>query len=448
MFIVFQENHLKKINLLNSKGFTLVEMLIASAIMSVVVFGGFQAYTYFNQQTVKEAKKMDDISEFNLLTKDLLNFSEGAGISTFFLNLPIKAKDCVDDKPCVRQLVGQNFKNPTVSLPTGLTANECVQFYKDAKGTLDSKAAYPGKTAKDKIWETKDLLLSGDQELYATWILKDETSPPFMMVKSRDSSIYLSLITQNLMTDISTPKALKHAFFESNSPQDAITQLKGYPVLIYNSQVGSIYNIQFAEEIISCNQDRQACINLMKILYVEAPTQDDTTLSGNLIAKFPTNVYAIKFKPMDFQAPFFKQILDRQNLTPNCLSSWGNGTQPSSGYFFPSSVLSVSPDASETDSNIGSNPINLIYLPKDAYKKLGGNSAKKGIYVALPIDIVTYKAEVDATSGALQLVSELWHPTEIKKKIKIHNLKSPFMFTRKLGSPEMGIWYNPIKKNQ
>lgn len=119
----------------NSKGFTLVEMLIASAIMVVVVAGGYQAYNYFNQQTVKEAKKMDQVSEFTALTKDLISFTEGAGISTFYLNMPIKVTSCAENEPCVRKLNGEKFETAT-NLPTNLTSNTCMQFLKMPKALL------------------------------------------------------------------------------------------------------------------------------------------------------------------------------------------------------------------------------------------------------------------------------------------------------------------------
>jgi hypothetical protein len=133
-------------------------------------------------------------------------------------------------------------------------------------------------------------------------------------------------------------------------------------------------------------------------------------------------------------------------LPSTCLSSWGNGIQSTSDYFFPTKALSVSLDPDEVHSELASNPINLFYLPKYVMKR--SMPSVKGIYVAMPIDIVTYKVEVGASAGAYQLVSELWHHTEIKKKTKIHKLTGPFTVVRKLGSPEMGMWYNPIKKNQ
>jgi prepilin-type N-terminal cleavage/methylation domain-containing protein len=432
----------------NSKGFTLVEMMIATGIMTIVVFGGFQAYQYFNSQTIKEAKKMDDLSEFNALTKDLVSFTEGGGISTFYLNQPVKTKNCNDTEPCVRQLVGQNFVAPTSALPNGLTGNDCMQFYSDAGGKLEGKKAYPGKiTVGEKIWKPKVLELSDAQELYATWILKDETSPPFLMAKTRDASVFLRLLRgpQSTIERISSHGGLQHAFFDSDATKEAVTGLVGYPFLIYNALYNNQYNIQYAQEIISCTDHRSDCIALMQKVQNMAGL-NDVAISNITGAIFPDQVFAVLFRPIDFQVPFFKNIVDRQQLPSTCLSSWGNGIQSSSDYFFPTKALSVSLDPDETNSELGTNPLNLFYLSKYATKR--DMPVVKGIFVAMPIDIVTYKVEAGASSGVNQLVSELWHHTEIKKKTKIHKLTSPFTVVRKLGSPEMGMWYNPIKKNQ
>lgn len=430
-------------------------MMIATGIMTIVVFGGFQAYQYFNSQTIKEAKKMDDLSEFNALTKDLVSFTEGGGISTFYLNQPVKTKNCNDTEPCVRQLVGQNFVAPTSALPNGLTGNDCMQFYSDASGQLEGKKAYPGKDlVHEKIWKPKGLELSDAQELYATWILKDETSPPFLMAKTRDASVFLRLLVypSSTIEKQSSHGGLQHAFFESDASKDVVTGLTGYPFLVYNALYNNQYSIQYAQEIISCKDRRGECLALMdKAIPASNPalsSMSDDILSNtnHTNSDFPKKVFAVLFRPIDFQVPFFKNIVDRQQLPSTCLSSWGNGIQSTSDYFFPTKAMSVSRDPDEEFSELGSTPINLFYLPKYVLKR--EMPIVKGIYIALPIDIVTYKVEVGATAGAYQLVSELWHHTEIKKKTKIHKLTSPFTVVRKLGSPEMGMWYNPIKKNQ
>ena len=444
---------------LNAKGFSLTELTIAAGIMTVVVFGGYKAYTYFNSQTIQEAKKLDNLSEFNIMAKDLLNFTEGAGISSFYLNLPIKAKNCNATEPCVRQLVNQNFIAPTTAIPEGLTSNDCVQFYKDAKGTLDFSYAFPGQAnSKDKVWSVKDLDLSAASELYATWILEDTNSPPFTMVKARDNSLHFSMINSSyLMKTINdTNKHQNYGFFVSDSPQSSVIGLTGYPFLIYNSVFPSHFTIQSAEEIVSCELNRSKCLNLMSSVVQNSAIESwsDTSFNTNIFSggmNFPKKVYVIKFKHIDFSQPYFKEIVDRQQLSSNCLSSWGDGIQPAKDYFFPSLAYSVSKDPNADSSSdesvkiLTNSPFNPLFLNKYHLLKAPMANSKPS-FVGVPIDIVTLRVENGSESGSYQLISQMWHSTEIKKKNKIRKLTQPFIITRKLGSPEMGIWYNPIKK--
>lgn len=438
---------MNKVKFLHQKGFTLVEMVIAAGIMTVVVFGGFKAFEYFNSQTKKEAKKMDDISEFNALTKDLVSFTEGAGISTFYLNLPIKTQGCNETEPCVRELTGEKFVAPISPIPNNLSATNCMQFYKDAKGQAESKIAFPGKTYVDKVWGPKEIELSLTQELYATWVLKDTSSPPFLMMKSRDSSLYLSQLSGSFQLAVGN-YGLNHVFYESDSSKDALLKLQGYPFLTYNSLMTNQYLIQYAAEIVSCEDQKDKCVTLMRKTDPGGSPSNwsDAAIGLNTGTSFPSKVFAIEFKPVDFNEPYFKEIFDRQSLPTNCLTKWGDGKQATSGSFFPSSSLSISSTSTDLAADtINLNPVNQLFLNKHTMDRT--NKSQKGSWVTLPIDIITYRIEQRANSQDLQLVSQMWHPTEIKKKIKIHQLKAPFTLTRKLGSPEMGIWYNPIKKN-
>ena len=433
-------------------------MMIAAAIMVVVVLGGVAAYNHFRSQTVVEISKMDDISQFNLLTKDLITFSEGAGISTFYLNMPIKTTSCTDDLPCVRQLDNKNFVTPTGSMPAELSGKDCIQFYKDAEGKLESKLAFPGKPAlKDKIWDNPEIdLASMTRELYATWVLKDATSPSFLMMKTRDNSVHLSLLRKNLQKSRDKNQAshnVLYAAFESDSDIDVIKNLKGYPFLIYNSTFISHYTIQFAEDIIDCKHDLNQCKELTKKIGgfgtpADLPILLATNAStfGQFIGAAATEkVYFIKFSPIDFTQPFFQNIYSGNDLPSDCQTSWGEGLQPSSQYLFPTKALSVS-EVSEEISDLKPAPINVLHLNHHYGDKPSGQ-IEKGIMVALPIDIITFKIEQASESDPKNLVTELWHHTEIKKKTKIYNLKSPFILTRKLGSQELGIWYNPLQRN-
>lgn len=435
-----------------NRGFSLPEILIAMAILSVIVLGGMQAYNYFITQTTNEARKMDDLTEFNLLTKDLLKFSEGAGISTAFLNNPVRVSGCGTDEPCLRKLANEGFIDaPAGEIPSTIASNTCIQFYRDAKGKLEGKKAYGDKNYTDKIYETRDIeLVSNPEELYATWTLKDENSPPIMMMKMRETSTtlyYLRTAVTSLSRTNNASKNLQYAFFESESSVGDVKTLEGTPFLIYNSLYNSHYTIQYAEDIISCQEEFNACQKLSKDISPLVPPETDDnrrdtikTASG---ADYPNKVFIIKFKPIDLNADFFKDVLTRQNLPADCLTAWGEGRQPKEQYFFPSFTYSVWQEDSGA-GDIGNDALNLLHL-SHYYTTRDNSTTGKGLMVAVPIDIFRYRVDKAAFSNRYSLVSELWHAAEIKQKVKISNLKGPFTMSRKIGSSELGIWYNPLK---
>jgi hypothetical protein len=274
------------------------------------------------------------------------------------------------------------------------------------------------------------------------------------MMKTRDSSIHLRLLGYKNIIQASraynqSHSNVLHAVFESDSDVEVITNLKGYPFLIYNSTFISHYTIQFAEEIIDCKSRLSDCQTITKNIANETSIMSQTRLTfGPYIGASETNkVFLIKFSPIDFTQPFFQNIYTGNNLPADCQSSWGDGTQPNTQYLFPTKALSVSAIATDASSDIiGPTPFNVLHISHYALDKPFKN-VEKGVMVALPIDIITFKIEQPTSADQKNLVTELWHHTEIKKKTKIYNLKSPFILTRKLGSQELGIWYNPLQRN-
>lgn len=442
---------MKKTKVLNSKGVTLPELMIAMGIMSVVILGGLKAFEFFSKETKKEAGKMGDLSEFNLLTKDFLKFTEGAGISTVYLNLPIKTSNCNDSEPCLRKQVGENFVSASASdLSSIMSKHSCVQFYKDGKGALDTRKAFPEKK-NDMLYEVKTMDLNANLQssLMATWILKDENSPPILMMKTREISVVLNYLRGPSVetSRVGNTMKVEHAFFESDAHPESLRDLKGYPFLIYNTLFNSHYTIQYASDIVSCKTSPEKCREIIRdISGRKAP--EDNDLKAELGANFPDKVFAVAFKEIDFDSPFFSPIKEKHLLPEECKSSWGAGKQPAANYFFPSKAYSVSEDDKSTADLGGSEAINVLHLSHYYTGAQVAMGVKKGLMVALPIDILMYKVEKSLTLGAPQLVTELWHASEIKKKTKISHLKGPFIFGRKIGSPEMSIWYNPLSNQK
>ncbi len=491
----------------SQSGFSLAEILVAMGIFGLVLVGAAGAFKYFTSQTTKEFSKMESISEFNQLTRDLLKFSEGAGISTSYLNYPVKVKDCEYDvaisapkEPCVMKIVdGKMIVPAEEEIPKQL--RECTQFFKDGRGGLVPRRAYPGKPRTDLVNVVDDQQIKppASLELVTVWPIIDEKSAPFLMMKMKDAAPYFSMlkgapseISKHTNMASAGPK-VEYAFFESpvSDPDtntmsaniDQIMKLVNVPFLIYNTYLTNHYTIQYAAEIISCQRDQQKCLEILlktaqkpsgtadfqrtianpayPATAGSTPTIDQTSfqaLSQDLDSQYPTNVFAIKFKPIDMKTPFFAEILQRQKLPTSCMSSWDINKQSPEDYFFPSKAYSVFGNGGAADDIAGTDPLNVLHLSHyyTGVSMSGMSSATaKGLMLAVPIDILTYRAVLAPGSTEIkkkvQLVARRWYAienTNIKDAVRIEDLKNPFMITRRIGTSEMGLWYNPIESKQ
>jgi prepilin-type N-terminal cleavage/methylation domain-containing protein len=454
--------------MLSQKGFSLTEIMVATGLMGLVTLGAFQTYNYFNKETHKEILKMGDLTEFNQLTRDLLKFSEGAGVSTVYLNLPYKTKNCDANKgePCLMILKDGKFVPADSSeVPDTITKKTCAQFFKESAGTLSGRRAYSGKGSTDTLMELEDMQvrLPSDKELMATWPLIDEKSTPFLLMKMREGGMYMNMLKKP--TEISrssnmSNRKVPYSFFEYEvSPDDPklsinnVKKMQGYPFLIYNSFLPAHFTVQYAHDIISCRERRSDCLAIIGQINPSVSSDaTDESLTNDFSTKFPDNVFAIEYRPLDFEKPFFSKIIENQRLPSECYSVWDPLKQDPKNYFFPSAAYSVYQlNPSSISDLAGSEPLNVLHL-NHYYTGVNltgmGTAINKGVMVALPLDIISYKVEKNANGKDLSLVSELWHATEIKKKTKIEKLKGPFMMTRKLGSSELGLWYNPLMKSE
>ena len=436
----------------NHSGYSLTEIMIAAGIIGIVSLAGMRAFQYFNKETKKELSKMDNLAEFNLLAQDFLKFAESAGISTAYLNLPVKTSGCSATEPCVRKLVNNTLVNPKAGeVPQAITQNACIQFYWDGKGSLDYQLAYPEKpNRKDEIVNIENLNLSSFQnnaDIVASWTLKDEKSPPFMLLKLREKQVILKYLRGSKfeISRSSNTNNLRHAFFESDESPETVGQLKGFPFLIYNSILNNHFTIQYAKDIIPCKERASECKTLLGKISQTPAT--DVELSANSNSKFPDKVFAIHFENINFDKSPFREIKNNYSVPAKCLGSgWGQGKQSPGDYLFPSKAFSVAePDSSTSDLG-GIDPVNVLHLSHYYTGVNLSQDLKKGLMVALPIDIVSYKIKKTKDSKQLQLLTDQWHATENKEKVRISNLKGPLFITRKLGSPEIGLWYNPLKK--
>lgn len=466
--------------LLNEDGYTLAEIMVAAAITGLVTVLGLQAYNFLNKETKGKVAELNKIQEFNLLTKDMLSFSESAGLSTLYLNVPVRIKNCEEGKPCLRQLkqvteesceegttcptVEKWITVPESKLPKQIKNQECAQFYRNSFGRLENKKAFPeteGSTEAISSFQNFNFT-STSEEFHLTWPLEDETSAPIVLLKVRNISHFLSLnpgmsfSRDSLKSTTSSDDNFRAAVFDSSMSPEEMSLYEGYPVLFYGSQDQSHFAFYYISSIKSCKgEEREQCLReIANKIY--APTSSEGTLPVTITSKITDSSYVIGLRPIDMETPYFQEVYSSLNVPTGtgpsgCEYSWG-GTQDKSNYLFPNGRLSLfDPIVAVSDANPDSggyyNP--TLYNKYAAYEMPGSNS-RDPYGQLIPVDFIRYSVEktvIGPDKQRLDLVANLWHATKMKKQIKISKLDAPFYFTRKLGTSEIGIEYSPKDSN-
>lgn len=429
----------------NQRGHSLAELVIASAITIAIAAGGFKAYTYFNTQTKKELTKLSDVQQFNALTKDMLRFAESAGISTLYLNLPVEVRDCEDNKPCLRSLDESGNWQNNAQIPAAAQGETCLQFFRDSLGRPIHKNAYPPTESKPSSEEMIGTFRNYNitvktGETYFTWPLQNEESVPFLLMKVRDVGAHFKLVGtpkfQFDRTNLVSGSTL--AAFESPLSADQAKKFIGYPFVFYGSKNQGQFGVYAAHDIISCRDNKASCASKLN---------SEMHDGGYVEADITNDMFLLDIQPLDMSRPFFSEIYSRLSIPSSCQFQWA-GQQSSSEFLFPNGKLSIF-NAVNSSANI--NPDGNKYFHPMLYNKHASIEAAvhdlgiPAYAYALPIDLIRYSVEKHSTKAdadRFSLVSELWHLTETKKLVKISHLKAPIWFSRKLGSTELGIWYN------
>jgi hypothetical protein len=448
--------------------------MVATAIAMGVLVAGFNAYTYFTQKTQVELSKLDETQQFGLLTKDFLKFSEGAGLSTVYLNLPISIKNCVDDsKPCLRKLgTNESFISPgagdgaTFPEFKGLKDKSCVQFFRDSHGDLKFSSAYnlSGGMAEQVNRFQNYNLQETNSDYYLTWPMRDANSVPFILMKVRDVNQYFKLMADHTLFQydhaaFEAKKDFRKAFFESNVSPEQAKDFIGYPFLIYGGKYQNQFGVYVAKDITFCDGSPNTCKSGLGELIGSTDAVDAARFVlplGSTDPEQSPNVYMITLDKIDFaQDRFFAETVEGVKASlgdqaEDCFKPWAATSGADAQYLFPSGRLSVFNAPADSSAAVTSDG---FYNPMQYNKhaSIEANTQEMGAapyMFMIPIDIVRYTVRANKTTKeqgmTYALMSELWHMTEKKESMKVTNISGdkPFYFTRKLGSPEISLWYS------
>lgn len=447
-------------------GYSLMEITVAVGITAIVALIGAQAFQYFNKQTKGKITELNTIQQFNLLTKDMLSFSESAGLSTLYFNMPVRLKNCEEGRPCVRHLksvpvtdcpAGQTCPPrdqwsalTTEEIPAVVKDEQCLQFYRDSHGKPVDKPAFVNTSTATELAGTfrNFNYTSSGIEAFHTWPLVDETSAPLLIVKLKNVGDYFSLNSAMsigrdfIRSNNGDQPAFRAAVFDSSMSASTAAKYVGTPMLFYGSQNQGHFAYYYAASILPCRDNREACLQeILTNIY------DADAITPNIEAGITDQSFVIGLRPFDMTTSYFSEAVQRTNVPDECKYSWA-ARQDASQYFFPNGLMSIwNPAVPDSDIN----PDTRNYYNPTSYHKYAAFSMPDGdrnpsFGQLLPVDFIRYgveKIRLPRNKTRLDLVAHTWHETEEKKLTKITNLTNTFWFTRKLGSNEFGVDYSP-----
>lgn len=250
----------KETDISNNLGFSLTEVLITAAVVSVFSLAAYQGVQYFQSSSKKVHEMSSSTAETQQEGSHFSQLSESANIALKFQHLPIPFNNCSADGPCVRQIESntiQALSTDDVSLLSQIKPNgsplQSIEFYRDESATLFTD---PNNS---NLRKSSPIILPNKfigTNYYATWPLSSETSKPFVIMKQRtDITAYFAL--EKATSGLAITKINKYAVFHpyfSNSNQttaptsDQLKSLLNSMVVVYNSKNPDFYTVKVISE--------------------------------------------------------------------------------------------------------------------------------------------------------------------------------------------------------
>jgi prepilin-type N-terminal cleavage/methylation domain-containing protein len=271
------------------RGFTLLETVIALAMVSILLVALAEGLNNFGKQRQQYARTTPGASETGQ-TEQLLNrLTESGLISTQFEHLPIATvcSTATSNEPCLRTIGATDvtFSNVTSAI-TGIPT--WIEFFRDDYGRFSTAAPtppFPAAAPINPIALDRDLSgtpVSVSQRsaailvprantrstTYATWRLVNPTSPPFVILSRARSKTQLSYVYGAQDTQAVNPD--RHTLFSVTDCANVQGELQTWAptglFLIYNSEDPSQYLIQRAKSISVNCVSNQATLELVPVI--------------------------------------------------------------------------------------------------------------------------------------------------------------------------------------
>lgn len=399
-------------------GFSLVELLITCSLLGIVVFG---AMTILQNQKKNEKSleasslKVIDISNTGTYFQ---NIASNAGLSQFFMHLPVKNSNCNDNQPCVRRwdATKRTFENKR---PSSLAGFQNIEFFKDSSADLQllpiQNSNYTAGSLHLITSEGLNYLPpAGDDNYYATWPLINETSTPFIIMM-KDSSYFFTLMKE-LQKASTTSNPYRPTLLKSKEyiPEDI--SFKNKVFVTYSALNLKHFYIKQNKSFDSCKGG--ACSDVLKSINAGFP---ENTISTQPYYKF-------ELSSLDTSSALFRNFPTLSGASKNNIWPGQNGF-----LYFPYASFSVI----NNNGNISDfSPVSDVDI-----KALSHSSVTEQL-ITMPINFAFYRLKKSSKKGPkfFDLIEEKYLDVNSKTEtVILSDIEGKVYFARKLGSPTLSL---------
>lgn len=327
----------------NSKGLSMMELLIGGVIMAGIGVAAVQ----LNSQMTKQ-NKLNENSAFQLadnadLSTRIAKIFENAGVSQYFLHLPIRITGCADNDPCVRSYsaADKKFENLSSNPFSSEVSGNYVEFFRDADGelTIDDVNVEDsnGIIEQVQLTHTPEFYWSmGADKYYTTWPLVDENSKAFTIMERIFPDEYFEMFMPAAYSS-----AGNDSFVRSKTKVFDSSQLKNRFAVVFASGNLKHYMIKELTDSFYCfnPDDDSSTIGLTD--HRAACNSQNNLLANKVDAVDLPYHHFMKFEKVNVAGDdFINQFI------PDIPNSGQWGSQDSNYYMFPTEYYSLTQGAS------------------------------------------------------------------------------------------------------
>lgn len=264
---------------------TLIEVMIATAVSAITLMMVTSAMLNFTTSSFRIQNQVKDEQEQKQFATRFVPIVESASIASSYQNLPIKfatsgacdAMTVATPEACVREMDAttrqfSSFDATTWEDASSAANDTTIQFYRDQYGKVSTRSAqignFPcyeaGLTTNDCDSASPTIQWFGNiaipnshlsRNLYATWVLKDTASKPFLML--RQSNVFNYLTFDWIASDTSNYSATPAGQYSrwkisTNASTFSASLISGSVILIYDSSNPDINLFQYINAVTDC----------------------------------------------------------------------------------------------------------------------------------------------------------------------------------------------------